>query len=172
MKKEVGLFGMASLDGWGGIHYRKISSASSPFMPMRTPSLAASVETALTSAWSISSWVLTPVTMAHVSPVLLHVSTLIYPHPKKPFAPLIISRGNLKCRCSLESPFQSMLFPSIRGRPDNIAVLILPRKLSRCISHFVPVTLAVHQLNDFTKEINVSFSCLTSSFLPVNTKIR
>src|SRR4030042_1207292 len=94
MKKDVCLFGMVSLDGWGGIYYRKISSASSPFMPICTPSLAASVETALISALSISAWVLTPVTTAQASPVLLQVSQLIYPQAKKPFEPLIISKGS------------------------------------------------------------------------------
>ncbi|GIR41430.1 MAG: hypothetical protein CM15mP51_22100 [Porticoccaceae bacterium] len=69
------------------------------------PSFAASLETAEMVAVSISSWVFTSETVAQTSSI--QASTLMYPHPMKPFGDFTMRRGAPRLMISLSNPDQS-----------------------------------------------------------------
>ena len=85
--------------------YLSNSIASAPDIPTLMPSFAASFETFVMLAVSISSRVLTSDTVAHTSSI--QASTLMYPHPMKPFCDFTMSKGAPRFIISFSSPDQS-----------------------------------------------------------------
>ena len=97
-------------------------------MPIWMPSFAASLETAEMVAVSISSWVFTSDTVAQTS--FIQASTLMYPHPMKPFGDFTISRGASRLMISLSNPDQSksLVSATIGGDPNEKIVITKGKK--------------------------------------------
>ena len=92
------------------------------------PSFAASLETAEMVAVSISSWVFTSETVAQTSSI--QASTLMYPHPMKPFGDFTIRRGAPRLMISLSNPDQlkSLVSAPIGGDPNEKIVITKGKK--------------------------------------------